>query len=304
MSPRPPGLSSDARKQLLYAVRKVLAPIVRLLIRIGIGYQEFANLARGVYVESAIRDGIGPAFIPTRERVALVTGLSRQQIDYYLENDEALPRGRPSLVRVITEVLHRWHTDSRFLGPYGIPIELEFDSPPDRSFQSLVTQVDPAVSAGQVLEDLIQAGCVAHSGEKHFRAIARWFVLPEALTQDRLEYFGYRLTQLARTLEYNFDPAHGDNKRLERFVFADKGLPRELLPSFEEHARSRAVQFLSDIDDWFAHSGEKECVSTRVEAGVNVFLYVEPPVDPRALSDLVQPRRTMDSAVTNRLLPR
>lgn len=295
-----PELSSDARKQLLYAVRKVLGPIVRLLIRIGISYQEFAALARGVYVESAIKDRKGPAFIPTRDRVAMMTGLTRQQIDYYLENDQALPKARPTLARVVPEVLHKWHTDPHYIGPYGIPIELEFDSPPDRSFKSLVAQIDPAASAGLVLEDLLQTGCVVHSGEKHFRAIARWFVLPDALSLHRLDYFGHTLAHLARTLEYNFDPANAENKRLERFVFADKGLPRKLLSNFEAHARNRTVQFLSDIDDWIAHSGGKHRSGPRVEAGVNVFLYVEPSEDPRSLSDAVQPRRTVIPTVSNR----
>lgn len=296
-----PELSSDARKQLLYAVRKVLGPIVRLLIRIGISYQEFADLARGVFIESAIKDRIGPSFIPTRERVSIMTGLSYQQVDYYVNHQEMLPSAKPTLARVIPEVLHRWHTDSRYLGPYGIPIELEFDSPPDRSFKSLVEQVEPSASAGRVLEDLLQAGCVVHSGEKHFRAIARWFALPDALTAHRLDYFGYTLAHLARTLEYNFDPKNAENKRLERFVFADKGLPRGLLSKFEIHARNRAVQFLSDIDDWIAHAREKVDSDIRVEAGVNVFLYVEPPADVRALSDLVQPRQAAKSITGNRV---
>jgi hypothetical protein len=295
-----PELSSDARKQLLYAVRKVLAPIVRLLIRIGISYPEFADVARGVYVESAVRDRIGPTFMPTRERVAIMTGLTYQQIDYYFENDEALPRSRPTLARVIPEVLHRWHTDPHYMGPYGIPIELEFDSPADRCFKSLVAQVDPGVSAGLVLEDLLQAGCVTHSGEKHFRTIARWFVFSDALTSHRLDNFGSTLTYLARTMEYNLNSVNAENKRLERFVFADKGLPRKLLPSFEAHARNRTVQFLSDIDDWIARTGAKKTSGTRVEAGVNVFLYVESPPDPRALSTLVQPRHATGLARSDR----
>jgi hypothetical protein len=265
------------------------------LIRIGISYQEFADLARGVYIESVIRDRKGPAFIPARDRVALMTGLTHQQIDYYLEN-EVLPTVRPTLALVIPEVLHRWHTDPHYLGPYGIPIELEFDLPLDRSFKSLVAQVDPTASAGLVLEDLLQAGCVVHSGEKHFRAIARWFVLPDALTAHRVDYFGRTLTHLARTMEYNLDPVNADKKRLERFVFADKGLRLELLPSFEVYARSRTTQFLSDIDDWIAHSGAKSRPGTRVEAGVNVFLYVEPAPDMRAVSDLVRHRRGMGFA--------
>ena len=50
--------SSDARKQLLYALRQVLRPIVRILIRAGIRFDELSELARGVYIESAIRDGV------------------------------------------------------------------------------------------------------------------------------------------------------------------------------------------------------------------------------------------------------
>lgn len=286
------GLSSDARKQLLFAVRRVLRPIVRLLIRVGISYDEFADVARGAYVESAIRDSGGDA-APTRDRIAFVTGIPRQQVDYYIDNQQAMPAVAPTLARIVTEVVHRWHTDPNYLGPYGIPLELEFEAPQDRCFQSLVSEVDAKASAGQVLEELLRAGSVTHSGERHYRAVSRWFILSEALTPHRIEYFGQALTHLALTLEHNFNLAETDNKRLERFVFADRGLPRQLLPVFEAHARDRTNRFLLDIDDWLAHSGEadSDAPGPRVEAGVNVFLYVDPPAEEQALASLVQPAR-------------
>lgn len=292
MSASAPGLSSDARKQLLFAVRRVLRPIVRLLIRVGMPFDEFADLAKNAYIESAIRDRSGSA-PPTRERIAFITGVPRQQIDYYLDDRQAPPTVGPTLARVAIEVLHRWHTDSHYLGPYGIPLELEFDAPQGRCFQSLVAQVDPKASAGQVLEELLRAGSVAYWGEKHYRAVARWFVTPEYLSPHRLEDFGDTLAHLAETLEYNVNLADAESKRLERFVFADKGIPRELLSSFEAHARARTLQFLADIDDWLAHSVNKDSTRSgpRVEAGVNVFLYVEPAPDQHKLSALVQPRR-------------
>lgn len=286
------GLSSDARKHLLFAVRRVLRPIVRLLIRVGIDYDEFADVARGAYIESAIRDGSnGPP--PSRDRVVFVTGVSRQQVDYYIDNKRAMPVVAPTLARVVTEVIHRWHTDSDYLGPYGIPLELEFDVPQGRCFQSLVAQVDAAASPGQVLEELLVAGSVTHSGERHYRAVSRWFILPEKLSPHRVEYIGDALTHLALTLDHNFNLADTENKRLERFVFADRGLPRNLLPNFEAHARDRTNRFLLDIDDWLAHSGDADTNESgvRVEAGVNVFLYVDPLADQQALSALVQPPR-------------
>lgn len=293
MSASAPALSSDARKQLLYAVRRVLRPIIKLLIRAGISYGEFADLARGVYVESAIRDSTDGAAAPTRDRVALVTGLPRQQVDYYIDNKDALPAAAPTLARVITEVLHKWHTDPQYLGPYGIPFELEFDGPGGRNFKTLVAQVNSKARAGLVLEELLRSGAVIYSGEKHFRTVSRWFMLPEALTPHRIEYFGASLTHLAQTLEYNFKFANTEDKRLERFVFADKGLPRALMPKFEAYARERASRFLGEVDDWLARYRNVDSSGSdqRVDTGVHVFLYVEPTADPRPLSGLVQSPR-------------
>lgn len=285
-----PGLSSDARKQLLYAVRRVLRPIVRLLLRVGMSFDEFATVARGAYIESAIREN--PSGIhPTRDRIAFVSGVSREHVDYYIDNDRVLPVAEPTLARIVMEVLHRWHTEPNYLGPYGIPLELEFDVPHGRCFQSLVAEIDPTVSAGKVLEELLRAGSVTHSGEKHYRVITRWLILPEALSPHRIEYFGDTLTHLAHTIEHNFNLLDIETKRLERCVFADRGLPRKLLPSFEAHARERANQFLSDIDDWIEHSvrADPNASDERVDAGVNVFLYVEPSSEVPALSTLVQP---------------
>ena len=285
------GLSIGARKQLVYAVRLVLRPIVRLMLRVGISFDEFADVARGAYVDSAIRDRSrhGPL---TRERVAFITGMSREQIDHYIDNEHPRPGVGLSLARVASEVLHRWHTDPLYLGPFNIPLELEFDLPQDRCFQSLVQQVNPRASPGRVLEELLRAGAVAYFGEKHFRAIARWFIFPGYLSPYQIENFGEALEHLAQTLEYNGNLADSENKRLERSVFADKGIPRELLPSFEDYARTRALKFLEEIDDWLARSTVDSSESSRrVNTGVNIFLYVEPLPDQQELSVLVQPRR-------------
>lgn len=293
MSATPPGLSSDARKQLLFAVRRVLRPIIKLLIRAGISYGEFADLARGVYVESAVRDSADRTGTLSRDRIVLVTGLSRHQVNYYIDNEDSLPAAAPTLARVITEVLHKWHTDPQYLGPYGIPFELEFDGAGGRNFQSIVAQVDSKARAGLVLEELLRSGAVIYSGEKHFRTVSRWFMLPEAFTPHRIEYFGASLTHLAQTLEYNFKFANTEDKRLERFVFADKGLPRALMANFEAYARERATRFLGEVDDWLARYGSADSSQSgdRVDTGVHVFLYVEPTPSPKPLSALVQPPR-------------
>jgi len=280
--------SSETRKQLLYALRRILRPIVRILIRAGIRFDEFAELARGVYVETAVRDGIDYSSIPTRERIAVVTGVTRQQVDYYIDNEGALPLADPTLATALVEVLQKWHTDSQYVGPYGIPLELEFDSPPGRCFRSLVALVDSRISAGIALEELLRVGSVTRAGERHFRAISRYFMMPEPMSPEQIEYFGKTLPRLARTLEYNMNPKNSE-KRLERFVVADRGLPREVLPEFEKFARSRTIDFLLELDNWlvpYASDGPES--GERINVGVNAFLYVEPPTDEEPLASLIQ----------------
>ena len=51
-------MSDEARSHLFHAFRKVLRPLVKILIRAGVRHDEFAEVIKGVYVESAIRDGI------------------------------------------------------------------------------------------------------------------------------------------------------------------------------------------------------------------------------------------------------
>jgi Family of unknown function (DUF6502) len=282
-------MTSTSGKQLLYALRRVLRPIVRILIRAGIRFDEFAELARGVYVESAIRDGLDHASNLTRARISVVTGVTRQQVNYYIDHNGALPTASPTLAGVLVEVLQKWHTDPLYVGPYGIPLELEFEVSSGRSFRGLVSMVDAKASPGIVLEELLRVGSVTYSGEKHFRAVSRYFMMPEPMSPQQVEYFGNTLTRLAKTLEFNMSPRNSE-KRLERFVVADRGLPAEVLPQFASYARDRTSEFLLDLDNWLTpySTSDDTDPSPRVATGVNVFLYVDPPSDDAPLASLVQ----------------
>lgn len=280
--------SPEARKHLLYALRRVLRPIARLLIRGGIHFKEFADVAQGVYIESAIRDGSEHVPVPARERIAVLAGVTRRRVDFYIDNEGALPKAEPTLAATLVEVLNKWHTSPQYAGPYGIPLELEFDTPAERSFSSLVATVDPKANPSVALEELLRAGAVIQFGEKHFRAVSRYFMMPDPTSPELIEHFGKTLPRLAATLEYNMHPQHLD-RRLERVVTADRALPRGLLPEFENYARSRAVDFLLDLDNWLTSQvlGDSDS-DDRIPAGVNVFLYVEPPVEEGPLASLVR----------------
>ena len=295
--------ANEMRGRMLFALRRLLRPLVRLLIGAGIRFDEFAELARGVYVENAIRKEDGGISPPTRERIAMITGLTGRQIDYYIDNEGALPMADPTLAALLVEVLQKWHTVPPYAGPYGIPLELEFDAPGDRSFRSLVALVDPAADSRLALQELLRTGAATPSGDKHFRAVSRSLSMSDDPTSPQLiEHFGMTLSRLAATLEYNTYPEHPE-KRLERSVIADRGLTSELVPEFEAYVRGRAADFLLDLDNWLAPYASDELETTgRVDTGVNVFLYADPPLmdDPLASAGRADSakRKTTSKSVT------
>lgn len=270
--------------RMLFALRRLLRPIARLLIGAGIRFEEFAELARGVYVENAIRHESDRAVLPTRERIAMITGLTGRQIDYYIDNEGALPMADPTLSALLVEVLQKWHTVPPYAGPYGIPLELEFDAPLDRCFRSLVALINPGADPRLALQELLRTGAATPSGDKHFRAVSRSLTVPDPTSPQLIEHFGMTLSRLAATLEHNMSSERLE-KRLERCVMADRGLASELVPEFEAYVRGRAADLLLELDNWLApYASDESDHADRIDTGVNVFLYAEPPLGDESLS--------------------
>jgi len=152
----------------------------------------------------------------------------------------------------------------------------------------LVGMVDAKANPGLILEELIRVGSVIYSGEKHFRAVSRAFMMPESMSPQQIEYFGNALTRLATTLEHNMNPKNTE-KRLERFVTADRGLPVEAVAAFEEYARARTADFLVDLDNWLIPYSSADSISNeRIATGLNVFLYVDPVKSEEPLRSLMR----------------
>jgi hypothetical protein len=252
------------------------------MIRVGVRFPEFDAISREVFIESAIRD-LDHRSAPSRERIAILAGLNRCAVNQYIDGGEGNLAMDPTVRGLLVEVLHKWHTAPGYVGPYGIPLELEFEAPANRCIRSLVGLVSHKVKPHLILEELLRSGAVSRLGGGRFRAASRTFMMPDPTSPALIEAFGMTVSRLGTTLEYNMNPEHRD-KRLERRVFASRGIPEALAPSFESYARSKATEFLLELDNWLAsHAKEGSGVSDvdhTVDTGVNVFLYVSRPERP------------------------
>src|SRR5688572_27826683 len=241
----------NSRDHLLFAFRRVLRPLVRILVRSGVRYDEFLELVREVYVETAVKDGLGDGCRPTRARVSLSTGVPRRDVDRFIDSEGASLTAAKSFTRTLQEVLHKWHTDPQFVGPYGIPLELEMNAPRGKSLRDLVAAVNTTASPGDVLDELVRLRAVVVSGDSHFRTVSRVLIPLDEMSTAQLELFGNALTRLADTLQFNMDHRNAA-KRLEQAVVSDRGLPPSVVPTFERYVRERVGELLIEIDNWLS----------------------------------------------------
>jgi hypothetical protein len=73
-------MAEGVRIRLLAAYRKLMQPLVRILIRHGVSFGELSEVLKNVFVEVAGRDFALPDRKPSQSRVAILTGLTRKEV--------------------------------------------------------------------------------------------------------------------------------------------------------------------------------------------------------------------------------
>ena len=73
-------MQNDIQRQILGAILLVLRPLAKALLRVGVGYREFSEIAKIAFVQTATEE-YGLRGRPTNiSRVAVMTGLTRKEV--------------------------------------------------------------------------------------------------------------------------------------------------------------------------------------------------------------------------------
>lgn len=168
------------RRALLLFAETTLRPIIRILLRHGIAYAEFNQVARKIFVDVAMQE---PEFrLPgkkrqSKSRCACITGLSRKEVLRLDERER--PADDPELPSSnrAARVLEGWLGDTRYVDAEGRPLPLPFRaSQGRRSFSSLVHEYSGDITPRAVLHELVRAGCCVAWGDDDIRVRKREYV--------------------------------------------------------------------------------------------------------------------------------
>jgi hypothetical protein len=266
------GMSENFKTTLLGAFGRLMKPLVRILLRNGVAYGEFAEVIKRVYVDvsaSAIKDVGG---VPSESKVAIKTGLSRAEVARLLSSTDSPGDGLEAQTNRVGWLLTLWHQDT---GPYGIPLELPFDDKPGkRSFCELVRRSGAQdVSPSELLEELLRVGAAVQLPNGLIRVLARSY-LPSQTDPAALEFMSVAFTDLATTLARNLE-FEDRPKFFERRVWTPHGIAGKDLSAFEQMVNEQGQHFLETLDDWLT-ARETEARKSHdevVRVGVATYMF-------------------------------
>ncbi len=231
-------MSAKLHKVLQQAVRRILTPLVRILLRQGIDCNAFVEEVRYVYADVAMREFQLPGRKPSVSRTATLTGLNRKEVSRLLampaDTDSGLlPQNRAA------QVIAGWVRDPAFRDASGEPRALAASD--SRGFPALVRAYSGDMTPRAVLDELLRVGAVARDGEE-VRLTSRSYV-PAGDDAAKIDILGTDVHYLLETIRHNLETGG----RYQRKVMYDN-LPAEFVERFRSLSAEKCQALIEEFD--------------------------------------------------------
>jgi hypothetical protein len=266
-----------------------MTPLVRILLRNGISFREFAEVLKEVFVAVCARDLEIPGRRMTLSRIAIVTGLTRKEVSSIVRDDELRRRALETNANRAARILEAWHTDTRFLGPYGFPRDLAIDGgDPAGSFADLVREHSGDMPVRAMLDELLRVGAarLLESGEV-VRVLKRTYI-PTDMTPEMIQIFSQAVRRYIETVDYNLSFRESRVRRFDRVVYPDPGLRITDIPAYQQAMREYLETVIAEIDyKTSSYPRVDNDSESSMNVGVGIYFYQEEREDKRSLTDLL-----------------
>ena len=256
------------------AVSALLRPLVRLLLRNGIPYRTFSDIAKRVYVDVAMEEFGIPGRKQSKSRVSIITGLSRKEVLRVRRLPSTDDPGAVERYNRAARVIAGWVRDPRFHRESGRPMDLPFEGDA-ACFGDLVKIYSGDAPARAVLDELVRVGTVERTQDGKIRLLERSFI-PKTGEIEKIGILGVDASDLISTIDHNIRKT--DDLFFQRKVCYDN-LPSGTIPGFRGMAADRAQALLEDLDRWLSERDRDfhpEVAGTgRMRAGIGVYYFQE-----------------------------
>lgn len=247
MSKRTPQGAAQPPQALVSAIRKLLRPLVRLMLSYQITYPSLITLLKSLYVEVAEEEFALDGKRQSDSRINLLTGVHRKDVKR-LRAEQEQPSSVPSSISTGARVIAHWLGSEQFRdargGPRALPLRQSASSG-EPSFDDLVERVCRQDIRPRVILDEWQRLGIAHLDEQQRVVLDTGAFTPDQGFEEKAFFFGKNLQDHISAGAHNLlggKPAHFD-----RSVYYDC-LSAESVERLRERANEVGMQALQTIN--------------------------------------------------------
>jgi hypothetical protein len=262
------GMSKRQQKILFVAVRKLMRPLVRILLRNGVAYGALADAIRKCYVDVAFEDFSPEGKKQTVSRVSALTGLTRKEVKRLHELDGADHEASQERYNRAVRVISGWMNDRRFLDAKGKPAVLPLQNS-KKSFEALVRGYSGDIPVRAMLAMLEEAGSVSTRQGK-VRLIKHAYV-PAGDDEARIRILGTDVSELISTIDHNLTAAPDELLFQRKVAYED--INPESLDKLKKLSFSRAQSLLERLDREYAKHEQTEDAGEGVSISLGIYYH-------------------------------
>ena len=196
-------MSAPLKTAVRSAMLRLLQPLARLLLKVGIGAGELQRLVHEAYVRAAQEMGreAGAIDRPNITQIAVQTGLSRGEVTRILESEGQDPPERDRGRQRAERVLGGWWANPDFHDAQGSPAPLPMHGA-GASFTALVNRYSGEPRAAAILKELLRVRAVRRLPDGRVQAVSRT-VASVRFDPDGVTAMAEQLSEHLETLLYN-----------------------------------------------------------------------------------------------------
>lgn len=196
--------SDNPIRQSLYSViLRILTPLIGILLRNGISFQVFSELAKQTYVRVASKELVIPGRKQTITRIATITGLPRKEVGQIKEDPDKYKVKLYSMQRHnrAARVISTWVRDAAYHNKRGQPASLAVEDE-ENSFTELVKRSGVDIPPRTILDELIRSGTIRRLKNGRLELLTHAYV-PESDNLEKVAMLGTDVRDLIKTINHN-----------------------------------------------------------------------------------------------------
>ena len=264
---------AELNRLLSYMAFRIFKPLVILFLRNSVPFQTASDWLKRIYVDVALESKefrIKPDKKQTKTRVAILTGLSRVEIDRVLKIDKPLEVTEQKWNRA-TKVLSGWCMDEDFTDddkPKTIPLNGKL------SFSALVKKYSGGATMRSVLDELLHVKSVEVTGELVNLLRYDYAPIPSKQKLIDLELYGILIGNLSDSISFNDIEMEYKKKRFVKMVF-NREIPESQKYEMINYINQETDKLLNKIDQKLSKVSSSNDKTINYKLGLGTYYFEE-----------------------------